>query len=277
MLAGALAQVDHGDPFYGGYVAGWILEPIVLIASVILAFIGIFRVLRPFRPPVFTRSPNPGFGLVRASVLFAAPWFWWVLAREAASDVLGFYVFFYAIMAYAALLVGGFLVPILGLYHPADVAERGNLAAGLVLTGFALGTAFAFGGALTGEGPGWWVVVVFFMLAYLELRASLAAVARVGGGLDDDVRLDRDVSAGLLLGAVALSAGIVSGRAAAGDFLGWEHALRDYGMRLWPLLVIGTVGALGAMYTRNHPNKLGARAAVAGVLVLGATLVYAFT
>lgn len=71
--------------------------------------------------------------------------------------------------------------PILDLYHPADVVERGNLAAGLVYAGFVLGTTFAFGGALTGEGPGWWVVVVSFLLAYFELRAIMALVSRLSG------------------------------------------------------------------------------------------------
>lgn len=225
---------------------------------------------------MFLRPENPGVGVVRASLLFALAWFWFVLQTGAASDIVGFYTWMYVFLALSILLMGGLGFPVLGLFYPADVVERGNLAAGIVMGGFALGTAFAFGGALTGEGPGWWVVVVFFFLAYWELRGSMALVGRLGQ-LRDDVRLERDVSAAVLLAGVAVSAGLVAGRAAAGDFTGWERDVPDYLRRIAPIVAIPPVAALAGAYSKFNPNKDKIRLATAAVLVVAGLLYYFLT
>lgn len=271
-----LAQVDPSDPFYGLYETGWTMELPLLIVCGVLTLRGLYRAAPLGLHRLFAHQPNPGIGVARASMLFAAFWFWLVLQTGAASDIVGFYTVLYTLLAFAVLLYAGFRFPVAGVYYPADVLERGNLAAALALSGFALGTAFAFGGALTGEGPGWWVVVVFFFLAYWELRGNMALVARVGD-LDEEMRLDRDVSAGALLGAVALASGLVSGRAAAGDFTGWERDLPDYAKRLWPLLVISLTGALAGAWTRHGERKAQARLWTGAALVLGGFLYYFLT
>lgn len=271
-----LAQISEADPWYGLYSTGWAMEPFVFFGSLIMALVGLFLVF-PFRlHRLFATQPNPGIGLARATMVFAAFWFWFVLQTGAASDIVGFYTGLYAFLALAVLVWGGFRSPILRVYHMSDVLERGNLAAALAISGFALGTAFAFGGALTGEGPGWWVVVVFFAGAYLELRGNMALVARLGG-VDEEMRLDRDASAGLLLGAVAVASGLISGRAAAGDFTGWERDIPDYLRRLWPLIPIAIVGVGLGAFTRHHPQKMRLRALGSAVLVLGGFLYYFLT
>lgn len=272
-----LAQVDTSlDPYAGMYELGWMLETPIFIVCFILVLLGLWRSAPLSLHRMFAHQPNPGIGVARASMLFAAFWFWFVLQTGAASDIVGFYTLMYALMALAVLLYAGFRFPIVGVYYPADVLERGNLAAGLTLAGFALGTAFAFGGALTGEGPGWWVVVVFFFLAYWELRGNMTLVARLGS-LDEEMRLERDVSAGALLGAIGLASGLVSGRAAAGDFHGWGADLPDYARRLWPLLVIALVGALAGAWSRFSERKAQVRLATGGALVLGGFLYYFLT
>lgn len=272
-----LAQtISETDPWYGLYSVGWGLEPVVFFVALGLTLLSAYRFFPFSAHPMWALTPNPGLGIVRASVLFAFVWFVGVLIWGAASDIVGYYTWLYVLFAAATLFVGGFWRPILDLYYPADVVERGNLAAGLVYGGFALGTAFAFGGALTGEGPGWWVVLVFFLLAYFELRGNMALVSRLSGRLKDDVRLERDVSAGLLLGAVALASGLVSGAAAAGDFLGWGHGLRDYGGKIWPLLLVASAAAGIGLYTRHSDAKLRLRAIGSSVLVALALAYYVY-
>ncbi|MCA1818688.1 MAG: hypothetical protein LC620_01325, partial [Halobacteriales archaeon] len=216
--------------------------------------------------------------------------------------------FLYAALAFACLLWGSYWRPILGVWDTADIVERGNLAAALVLVGFTFGTAFAFGGALTGSdvscagarlqtplcqeigvaaGPafpagsvgtgGWHVVLGFFLLAYLELRVNVTAVDRIGGGLSRQARVERDVSAGLLLGAVAVASGLVAGRAAAGDYSGWDDALHDYWRRLWPLVVIPLVACAVGFITTDRPSKGTIRGATSALLVVGAAAWYRFT
>lgn len=273
----ALLQVAEDDPFFGLYELGWALEvPIAVVGTAASLFL--LRRAFPFSTHrLFAAAPNPGLGLVRVSILFALAWFGVVLATGAASDIVGFYEWMYWALALVVLLGFAFLFPLLGMLHVADVIERGNLAAGLVFSGFVLGTAFAFGGALTGEGPGWWVVMAFFLLAYVELRANMGLVSRLAGHLKEEARLERDASAGLLLGAVATASGLVSGRAAAGDFHGWEHDLPDYLRRLWPLIPIAVVGAFAGTSGRWSQRKLRIRAAASAAMVLGGLAYYFLT
>lgn len=286
------------------YELVWGLEAPLAIAGAVMATVGFVRFFPLGRNKVFTFSANPGLGLVRIALVLSGLWFWFVLATAADGEIVGFYTFLYVALAAACLLWGSLWRPILGVWLPSDIVERGNLAAALILLGFVLGTAFAFGGALTGEDAsclgeraqrdicqdfreiepgstfgtgGWHVVLGFFLLAYVELRANVALVDRLGGGLARQARLDRDASAGLLLGAVALSSGLISGRAAAGDYVGWVPAMQDYWSRLWPLLVVPAVAALVGFLTTDRRHAMAVRATTAAVLVAGAAAIYAFT
>lgn len=249
--------------------------PLAWVAG-IASLLALWRVWPFSTSGMFVRRPNPGVGVVRASILFALAWFWFVLQTGAASDIVGFYTWMYVFLALAILLWAGLRMPFLGMYHAADVVERGNLAAGLACAGYAIGTAFAFGGALTGEGPGWWVVIVFFVLAYLELRANMALVGRLGQ-LDEEVRLERDTSAGVLLGAVAVATGLVAGRAAAGDFTGWENDMPDYLRRVAPIALVPLAGGLAAAYSRFSERKETIRFWSSGALVAAGFLYYFLT
>jgi hypothetical protein len=301
--------VSHPEPVdLSGLELVWVLEVPVGLLAALLCIVGLVKFLPLGRSRAFTLAPNPGLGLIRASIVAAAAWFWWVLTHTADSQVQGAYVALYAALGLACLLWGGLWRPILGVWTPADVVERGNLAAALVLAGFLLGTAAAFGGALSGDdascagprlatplchevadavGPsfppgsvgtgGWHVVLAFFLLAYAELRANVALVDRIGGGLSRQARVDRDVSAGLLLGAVALASGLVAGRAAAGDYLGWGDAMGDYWRRLWPMALVPVVGTAVGFLTTGRPDRALARGATSALLVAGGVAWYAFT
>lgn len=286
----------------GGMYLVWGLETPLLLAGLALSALGLWRFLPAARNRLLIARPNPGLGILRAAIVLSGAWFTVVLTAFSDENVVGKYVALYAGLAYTCLLWGGLWRPVLGVWAPADVVERGNLAAALVLAGFLLGTMFAFGGALTGEDTscrgdnagraacleiqsmdpgatygtgGWHVVLAFFLLAYFELRANMALVSRLGGGLAEQARLDRDPSAGLLLGAVAVASGLVSGRAAAGDFAGWGPAFADYAHRLWPILVVPFVGTLVGFLTTDRPHRLLWRGLTALALVAAAGAWYA--
>jgi uncharacterized membrane protein YjfL (UPF0719 family) len=282
----------------------WGIEPLVLLASAVAALAYLHRWFLRTGHRLWAAAPNPGLGAVRLAVLAGLGWILLVLATQSSSDIVGRYDLFYAVFATGCLMLAAFWRPMLGLWARADVAERGNLAAGLAIAGFVLGTAFAYGGALTGEDAsclpprdrhptclalreedpgstygygGWHVVLAFFLLAYAELRGAMAIVRRYGGGIDEAVRLDRDPSAGLLLGAVAVAAGLVAGRAAAGDFLGWRDGLADYFRRLWPLAVLPALGALLGRVSLLDPAPQRTRALGSASLVGLAALYYVLT
>ena len=282
----------------------WSLEhPLALVAAA-LALVGLWRFFPLGRNRAFAIEANPGLGLVRVSVVLSGLWFWFILATAADGEIAGFYTLLYVALAFACLLWGGLWRPILDVWLPADVVERGNLAAALVLAGFLVGTGFAFGGALSGDdvsclGPraasdvcqsiraispgatfgtgGWHVVLAFFLLAYLELRLNVTMVDRIGGGLSRQARVERDWSAGLLLGAVAAASGLLSGRAAAGDYYGWAPAFTDYWHRLWPLAIIPFVACLVGFLTTDRPRRAAWRSLTAAALVAGGLGIYFLT
>jgi hypothetical protein len=282
----------------------WGLETPLVYAGLILTALGLWRFFPLARNRLLIARPNPGLGILRATILASGVWFTIVLTAFSDENIVGKYVALYAGLAYACLLWGGLWRPVMRIWSTADVVERGNLAAALLLAGFLVGTMFAFGGALTGEDTscrgdnadrpvcqeiqdmdpgatygtgGWHVVLVFFLLAYFELRANMSFVDRLGGGLSRQVRLDRDASAGILLGAVAIASGLISGRAAAGDFEGWRPAFSDYGQRLWPILVVPAVGALAGFLTTDRPDRMLWRGLVAITLVAAAGVWYVVT
>lgn len=299
--------VDVGAPAeadLGGLPFVWEMEAPLAFVAAAFAVVGVWRFFPLARNKAFAFEANPGLGMVRASLVFAGLWLWFVLATAADSGIVGFYTGLYVALGFACLMWGGLWRPILGVWVTSDVVERGNLAAALVLAGFLLGTAFAFGGALTGEDSscqgdnearpvcqeirsfspgetwgtgGWHVVLAFFALAYAEMRTNVTMVDRIGGGLSRQVRVERDWSAGLLLGAVALASGLIAGRAAAGDFEGWRPAFADYARRLWPLLVIPFAACLVGFLTTDRPSRFLWRSVTAGVLVAGAAALYVLT
>lgn len=304
-----LAQYDHTPAVdISGIEAVWGLEGPLSFILGILAVVAFVRFFPFGKNRAYAFEANPGLGLLRLGLVFAGLWFWWVLAHAADGQILGFYTYLYVALGAACLLWGSLWRPILGVDLQGDVVERGNLAAGIVLFGFVLGTAFAFGGALSGSdtscaGPrmaggycqaiiettrdeyapgtvgygGWHVVVVFFLLAYLELRTTFTMVDRIGGGLSRQARSDREGSAGLLLAGTAIACGLVSGRAAAGDFEGWGAALADYYHRLWPLLLIPFVACAAGFVTNGKPSRHAIRTLTAVGLVAAGAAWYILT
>src|SRR5688572_6833001 len=152
------------------------------------------RVAPPSMPFVLAYSPDESLVLVVSSVLALLSWAWWyrdltavsalrrtpdvrrglyiapvsalfvvfvVLKTAASFDVRdsGPYLFQYAVLGAAWIGVGARTFRWLGLSPRDDVAERGNRAAAVALSGACTGLALCYAGGNIGDGPGWWVVV----------------------------------------------------------------------------------------------------------------------
>jgi uncharacterized membrane protein YjfL (UPF0719 family) len=147
------------------------------------------------------------------------------------------YLFFYMAMGAAWTGVALRLLALCGLSPRDDVIERGNRAAAQAIGGAVLGITLCFAGANIGDGPGWWVVVfsaglstgTFFVLWFvLEKLTHLA----------DTVTIDRDPSAGVRLAGFFIGAGMILGRAVAGDWVSAADTVRDFAVTAWPVLVL---------------------------------------
>lgn len=145
------------------------------------------------------------------------------------------YLALYGLMGMAWTAVGVRPLRWLGLSARDDVAERGNAAASWAIAGAVLGLMLAFAGANIGEGPGWWVVVfsAFFSTAsFLVLWILLAKVTDVL----DVVTIDRDVAAGVRLGAFFVAAGAILGGSVAGNWVSVPATVSDFAATAWPVL-----------------------------------------
>jgi len=190
-----------------------------------------------------------------------------VLRTAAAHDVRdsGLYTFFYLIMgaAWLRVVVVG-LGNCMGLVLRDDWIERGNPAAAICGAGLLFGGMAAFAGGNIGDGPGWWVVIfsaalstgaMFLGLVFLNLAADVIERITVG----------RDVSLAVRTGAYLLMAGVIAGRAVAGDWVSAGATVSDFAAAAWPLLAITATLCCVEFVFRRSRLSLGASGLFAAV------------
>ncbi|MEM7627481.1 MAG: hypothetical protein AAF333_17935 [Planctomycetota bacterium] len=218
-------------------------ELIMLLVHLGVAGFTWFSMLRPFTTVSPLReSRGTGAGVVLGMGLFITVGMVAALQAWAASDVRGtIYLPWYVLMGLA--WVGGaiqFLLPWTGLSLRDDGAERRNPAALVAIAGAMLGLALAFTGGNFGDGPGWWVVAVCGVLSMGGLLLAWVVSAVISGAAYRiTVGRDRAVAwrtAGLLVGA-----GLVLGRAVAGDWVSGPATWRDFVELGWVVLPAAVV------------------------------------
>lgn len=214
-------------------------EGFALVVSSVLALItwgtwmwGSLAVMRPWVPG------RRRFTLVVLPFLCAGVLFW-VLRFHAAHDVRDdpAYLFFYMVMGAAWLGVQQKVLPLFGLSARDDVIERGNDAAAIAIGGALVGLTYCFAGANVGDGPGWWVVVFSAGLAtggLLGLWILLTAFT----DLSDRITIGRDRTAGTRAAGFFISAGLILGRAAAGNWVSVAQTVADFAAIGWATLVL---------------------------------------
>jgi hypothetical protein len=103
-----------------------------------------------------------------------------------------------------------------------------------------LGVTFCYIGSNIGEGPGFYVVIFCAALATLSFLALWWLLALLTQ-IDYTVTVDRDPAAGLRLGGFLVAAGLILGRAAAGNWISYQAASTDmlvYGLPAAVVLLI---------------------------------------
>lgn len=168
-----------------------------------------------------------------------------VLERFAASDVRDApqYIALYFLMGLAWTGLAALFLSYLGLGIRDDVLERRNGAAAIAIAGAVVGIMLCFAGGNIGDGPGWWVVVACAALATGALFLLWTFLHRATG-VADTVTIDRDGAAGLRSAGFFVGAGLILGRAVAGDWEGIGPALRDLVLKGWPALVLLALAVL---------------------------------
>lgn len=245
-------------------------ETVVLWLSVALAAVFTYRALVPLalvsglRPTATTRGVVLGgwavaMLLVHATLTTIAAWD----VRESA-----IYTGFYDVMGLAWIACSIGVLHRLGLSLRDDVIERRNPAALAAITGATIGLALTYAGGNVGDGPGWWCVVFASGLATLSLFV-LWILMHVAANTAETITIERDLPAGLRVGALLAACGLVLGRAAAGDWISASDTAWTFALAAWPVLVLAGL-AVGI----ELALKPGPRALVRGPVAVLPGVVY---
>ena len=164
---------------------------------------------------------------------------WLVLRNLAAHDVRDApqYLAFYLVLGAAWIGLGIRLMGLLGLSVRDDALERRNAAAAWAAAGGLAGLTLCYAGANIGDGPGWWVVVYAALLSSATLLALWAILERLTR-VSETVTVERDVAAGMRLGGFLVAAGLVLGRAVAGDWVSATATNVEFLRQACPVLVL---------------------------------------
>lgn len=216
---------------------------LVLIGSCILALIQWWRWLSPGIQIVdFGRAP-----VLRTASLLVLPCclalLFAGLKRYASHDVRddASYLFFYLMLGAAWLSLAHYAAGCLGLNLRDDWLERRNPAAAVAGTGLLVGVTCSFAGANFGDGPGWWVVLFSGILSTGALFVCWWLYDVICGATEQIV-LERDVGASLRFAGLVGVIGLVTGRAAAGNWISAAATVADFARISAPLLPV-TIGA----------------------------------
>ncbi len=164
---------------------------------------------------------------------------WLVLRRLASHDVREApqYLFMYFVMGAAWVGLGVRLLGLLGLSMRDDVLERRNAAAAWAVAGGLAGLTLCFAGGNIGDGPGWWVVVYAALLSTGTLLVLWVVLDRLTA-VSESVTVERDVASGMRVGGLLAAAGLILGRAVAGDWVSVLATNADFLQAAWPVLVL---------------------------------------
>ena len=222
-----------------------IAAPLILLA---LARLVLQRVLGSSLRVALTDHDNPAMGLAVAGYLFGVIWTITVLLGTPSSgglwqDVLE--VALYGGLGIVLLTVVSLVSCrlFLGL-HVREQLEAHNSAAAIVVGGAYVATSLTYSGALDGEGGGFWMLLLFFVLGQLALVA-MTYVFRWLTGYDDVQEIESgNLAAGIAQAGLLIAMGVVVGQAASGEFTTLEDSLLSFVIALLIVVVFYPVRQL---------------------------------
>ena len=190
-----------------------------------------------------------------------------VLRKWSSHDVRNdpLYIFFYMVMGLGWSGLWNMVLPFAGLSFRDDALERDNNAAGIAISGGLLGVMLAFAGANIGEGPGWWVVVFCAALA----TGVMLALWMIGSSItraQEYITIDRDTATGWRAAGYFIGAGLILGRAVAGDWHSTRETLQGFLSEGWPVLIIWAICMLFDFAAKPKPQRPAPNPFLFGIL-----------
>lgn len=185
----------------------------------------------------------------------------------------------YTLAGAAWLMLGLYLLSVLGVSVRDDVMQRQNSAAAWVVYGALIGTALCYAGSNFGSGPGTEVVLFCVALSTAFLFVFWFCLERIFR-LADKVTIERDEGAGIRAGGWIVGLGLIFGGAVAGGWESLEGTVRDFIHYAWVAIVFLLVAAAIEWAFKRREKKensgRGVSAAIAAAYIFAA-VVYVFS
>ena len=221
-----------------------VAAPLILLA---LARLVLQWVLGSSLRVALTDHDNPAMGLAVAGYLFGVIWTITVLlgtpGRGLWQDVID--VALYGGLGIVLLTVVALVSCrlFLGL-HVREQLEAHNVSAAVVVASAYVATSLTYSGALDGEGGGFGILLLFFVLGQLALLA-MTYVFRWLTGYDDVQEIGSgNLAAGVAQAGLLIAMGIVVGQAASGEFTTLADSLLSFVIALLVVVVFYPVRQL---------------------------------
>lgn len=158
------------------------------------------------------------------------------------------------LVAGAWLFIATRLFSWLGLSFKDDAVDRKNIAALIALCGAVISVALIYAGGSIGEGPSYWNNFFSAGLGTLGLL-GLWTLLELGGRVSISVTEDRDVASGLRLCCFLLAAGLILGRAVAGNWHSESATVHDFLHDGWPAAPICIVAVIVEFFARPSRSR----------------------
>jgi hypothetical protein len=171
----------------------------------------------------------------------------------------------------------GLSMPLTGLSIRDDALERTNSAAAMAACGTVAGSFVIYCGANIGGGPTIWTTLApaaVATAAYFALAFLVEAISRPS----EAIAIDRDLSTAIRQLSWKIAAGVILGRAVAGDWWSWERTFSDLVQQGWPAVVVAACSAVLHIIFRPSPRRprppLLATAIIPGAILFAASMAY---
>jgi uncharacterized membrane protein YjfL (UPF0719 family) len=219
-------------------------ELFMILAALVL--LGLARVVQQWLygqslRVLLTENDNPAMGIVVAGYLFGVIWTITVLLGTLSYNVLWDIrnVLVYGCLG-IVLLTGAALGTcrvFLGMAMQEQLAAH-NVAAAVVVAGVYIATSLTYSGGLVGEGGGFWIMLLFFLLGQAALLGITYAFRRLTSYDDVQEIASGNVAAALALAGLLIAVGLIVRRAIAGDYLGFLPSLGSFLLALLLAVVL---------------------------------------
>lgn len=177
-------------------------------------------------------APVVGFGI-----------YTFAIARWSSSDVVGPYVAFYLALGFLILSLTTLGPRLFGVSCLYDAIERNNASAAWAFAGGQLAVMIIAAGANIGDGPGPQVVFFSTGLACLGLW-FLWITSDFFCEVTEAITVDRDLATGIRQFGLFVAAGLILGRAVAGNWTSYSDTVHDFLYESWPAAILFVIAML---------------------------------